>query len=200
MNGFCAQDIACKRGGRLLFEGFTLDLKAGDAALIAGPNGIGKSSLLRLLAGLAKADRGTLSLCGTIHDDDPEVYRAQLSYLGHLNAIKAPLSVQENLSFWAKGNSESALDAMDIADLAHTPARFLSAGQKRRLALARVIASQTKLWLLDEPASGLDQKSRDHLDKAITHHRDGGGMVIAVAHGDLHLPHAQGVDLRELAA
>lgn len=200
MSGFHAQNIACKRGGRLLFEGFSLALKAGDAALIAGPNGIGKSSLLRLLAGLAKADRGTLSLCGTIHDDDPEAYRAQLSYLGHLNAVKAPLSVQENLEFWAKGDIENALDAMDISNLANTPSRFLSAGQKRRLALARIIASQTKLWLLDEPASGLDQKSREHLDLAIVHHRNTGGMVIAVAHGDLHLPHAQGVDLRELAA
>ncbi|MFZ5609242.1 MAG: heme ABC exporter ATP-binding protein CcmA [Pseudomonadota bacterium] len=200
------RDLACRRGGRLLFRGLEFTLAAGEALLLTGRNGVGKTSLLRLLAGLAAPAEGALSLFGVGAGDDPEAYRRPLAYLGHHNALKPAETVAANVAFWVglrggdKAATPAALDAMGIADLSATPVRLLSAGQRRRTALARVIAAGAKLWLLDEPATGLDSAARRRLDLAIARHRAGGGVVIAAAHGDLALPEAHACCLDDLAA
>jgi heme exporter protein A len=202
--GFQAQSLTCHRGGRLLFTGVNINLSAGDALLISGRNGVGKTSLLRQLSGLVKPDEGRLNVNGTDADDDPERYRSHISYLGHRNALKPALTVSENINFWAKlraGTSiDEALDALNITHLADTPVRLLSSGQKRRSALARLHACGASLWLLDEPSTGLDTASRQRLDAMIANHRGKGGMVIAVAHGDLQMADAKDLRLEENAA
>ena len=201
--GFQVSNLACRRGGRLLFKGLSFELRPGNALLITGRNGVGKTSLLRLLSALAPAEEGDLVLNGTAQDEDTELYRSRLAYLGHRNALKPTLSVAENIQFWAglRGNTDidNALDALSISFLKDTPVRLLSSGQKRRTALARLKACGADLWLLDEPSTGLDQSSRQKLDAMIEQHRKTGGMVIAVAHGDLNLPDAKALKLEDWA-
>lgn len=203
VRGFQAQSLTCRRGGRLLFTGVNIDLSAGDALLISGRNGVGKTSLLRQLSGLVKPDEGQLTVNGTNANDDPELYRSHIAYLGHRNALKPALTVSENICFWARlrgGTSiDDALEAMNITHLADTPVRLLSSGQKRRSALARLHACGATLWLLDEPSTGLDAASRQRLDAMIDNHRKNGGMVIAVAHGDLQMADAKDLRLEENA-
>lgn len=201
--GYKVQSLACRRGGRMLFTDVSFTLDAGEALLITGKNGVGKTSLLRILSGLVKAEGGTLSMQNISADDDPEAYRIPIAYLGHRNALKPALSVIENIRFWAelRGGSrvDQAMDVMNIAHLANTPVRLLSSGQKRRSALARLYACGAKLWLLDEPSTGLDVASRARLDAMIATHREEGGMVIAVAHGDLAMADAKELRLEENA-
>lgn len=188
---FCGTNLTCIRGEREVFYSLDFGLGAGGMLVLTGANGSGKSSLLRLMAGLLQPLSGDLSWDGTIIADDPEVHNARLHYVGHLDAIKPALDVTENLLFWAsmhggKVNVQNrvtdALSALDIAHLSKTPAQYLSAGQRRRVALARILASPANLWLLDEPTTALDSASIELLERMISNHRSKGGMVVVSTH------------------
>lgn len=184
------ENLTCERGGRTVFSGVNFSLAGGEALVITGRNGAGKSSLLRLIAGLVRIAGGRLSLSGGAAEATlPE----QAHYLGHLDALKPTLSVSENLQFWARYLGESgaaiepALEAVDLASLAELPAAYLSAGQRRRLSIARLLAVKRPVWLLDEPTSALDAQSQDRLAGLMRAHRAGGGLIVAAAHGPIGL-------------
>ena len=192
--------MACIRGERPVFSGVSFRLERGGALALVGPNGAGKSSLLRILAGLLKPAGGTLEWDGAPVDEDWAAHRGHLHYVGHLDAVKPTLTVAENLNSWArfKGAARAApeaLAALGIADLADVPGRYLSAGQKRRLALARVLATPAPLWLLDEPTVTLDADAAARVDAMIAAHRAGGGMAIVASHGEIALDCARRLDL-----
>lgn len=182
-------DLACFRGGRQVFSGLSFAVGAGEALVVLGPNGVGKSSLLRLVAGLVARSGGVLSLEGS----DPELTIAeQAHYLGHLDALKPSLTVTENLTFWSRylGSGErtqAALAAVGLDGIAELPAAYLSAGQRRRLSIARLIAIQRPLWLLDEPTSALDTAAQAKLAALMGEHLGGGGLILAAAHGPIGL-------------
>jgi heme exporter protein A len=177
----CFENVTCVRGGRTLFEGFSLGLKSGDAALLRGPNGVGKSSLLRLGAGLLDATAGKVVRSG----------RFALADEALALDLRQPLAVA--LSFWARIDGapklavNDALGAMGIGHLRHVPVRMLSTGQRKRAVLARVIASGADIWLLDEPGNGLDKDALTLLDAAMAIHRVKGGIVLAASHQPLGL-------------
>ena len=194
------------RGGRLVFAGLGFRVDAGGALVLAGPNGSGKSSLLRLMAGLARPAAGFLAWNGKDVVDDPAAHRARVHYVGHMDAVKPALTVAENLAFWAslRGGTEGArtrtrdaLDAFGIGHLADVPGRYLSAGQRRRLNLARILAAPAPLWLLDEPKTALDADAAGRLDAAVASHRAEGGGVVMSLHGG-SLP--EGATVLDLAA
>ncbi|MGK7866393.1 heme ABC exporter ATP-binding protein CcmA [Falsiroseomonas sp. E2-1-a20] len=192
-----ARDLACWRGDRAIFAGLSFTLEAGGALLLLGANGAGKSSLLRLLAGLIPAAEGQLLWDGQDALADRVGHAARLRYLSHQDALKPSLSAAENLRFYARlwgGDVEAALAAVGLAELADLPARVLSSGQKRRLALARLALAPVPLWLLDEPTVGLDAASVARLGGLLAIHRAAGGAVLAATHLPLPLPGA-----RELA-
>ena len=200
--GLRANDLACRRGERIVFTGLALSVAPSDALLLIGPNGSGKSSLLRILAGLLPAEAGTVTWHGHAITADIQRHRNRIAYLGHLDAVKPALTVAENLRFWARmyGPSPRAhtLDALDrygIGHLAALPARFLSQGQRRRLALCRLLLMPTRIWLLDEPTVGLDTASQGALVGEITRHRAAGGIVIAASHQSLAMRGARSLDL-----
>lgn len=192
--------MACIRGERPVFSGVSFRLERGGALALVGPNGAGKSSLLRILAGFLKPAGGTLEWDGAPVDADWAAHRGRLHYVGHLDAVKPTLTVAENLHGWARFRGAAraapdALAALGIADLADVPGRYLSAGQKRRLALARVLATPAPLWLLDEPTVTLDAEAADRVDAMIAAHRAGGGMAIVATHGEIALDGAERLDL-----
>lgn len=173
-------DLACRRGGRLLFDGVSARVSPGGALLLVGPNGAGKSSLLRLLAGLLPAAAGTVAFGG------------RRAFAGHDVALKPRQTLGAELAHWARldgglARLPAALAAMNLAPLVDVPCRMLSSGQKRRAAIARVIAAGADLWLLDEPTAGLDVASADLLARAMAAHRAAGGLVVAAVHGDIGL-------------
>jgi heme exporter protein A len=176
-------------------------LAAGDALVLRGPNGSGKSSLLRLLAGFLAPAAGRLAWEGAAIGDDPGAHRMRLHWVGHADAIKSALTVRENLAFAAAmagaadGRIAGALAHFGLAGLAELPGRLLSAGQRRRTALARLLAAPRPLWLLDEPGVGLDAASRTRLEEAIAGHRAGGGLVVLATHGDVAVPDPLVLDL-----
>jgi heme exporter protein A len=194
---FAADDLACVRGGRLVLTGVTFALAPGEIMLLRGPNGAGKSSLLRLLAGFLAPSAGMLSWGGRPALEDRAEHRARLHLIGHSNAIKGALTVRENLGFAAAVAGASAahldgvLEGFELAALADVPAAYLSAGQQRRLALARLLATPRPLWLLDEPDAGLDAANQAHLARAVAAHRAEGGIAVIATHGDLEVaaPH-----------
>ena len=192
--------MACIRGERPVFSGVSFRLERGGALALVGPNGAGKSSLLRILAGLLKPAGGTLGWEGSPVDEDGAAHRQRLHYVGHLDAVKPTLTAAENLDGWARFRgavraAPDALAALGIADLADVPGRYLSAGQKRRLALARVLATPAPLWLLDEPTVTLDADAAARVDAMIAAHRAGGGMAIVATHGEIALDGARRLDL-----
>lgn len=194
-----ARDLAAFRGERLVFEGISFQIAPGGALLLMGPNGAGKSTLLRLVAGLLAPGAGTLLWAGVPALVDRAAWAEQIVYLGHQDAVKMALSVEENLRFFARHADRpisAALGALDLARLAPLPARFLSAGQRRRLALARLLLSAAPLWLLDEPTNGLDAAAIERLGAMLATHRDKGGMVIAATHLPLPLAGAAELALR----
>ena len=211
MSQFTGADLVCFRGERTVFAGLDFDLEPGGALLLRGPNGSGKSSLLRLMAGLAKPLSGAIHWNGENIAGDPETHNARLHYIGHADPVKPVLTVGENLGFWASmkngggdgadgGNVKAALDRLGIGHLETVPGRFLSAGQKRRANLARLLAAPAALWLLDEPATALDRAAVESLDDAIQGHRDGGGMVVISTHAETAQPDAREIDLGKFQA
>ena len=191
-----AQALAAFRGERLVLRDLSFAVDAGEALLLLGPNGSGKSTLLRLLAGLKRPDAGVMLWNGADALADLTVHAGRVAYLGHLDAIKAGLTVAENLAFAAAGRPVTpALADLGLDALAELPARMLSAGQRRRLALARLALSPATLWLLDEPTLGLDTASLARLGALLARHRAAGGMVIAATHLDLPLPGARALVL-----
>ena len=173
--------VACLRGGRLLFEGLDLTLEPGGAALVKGPNGVGKSSLIRIAAGLLRAAAGT-------------VERGEAALADEHLALDERQTLGRALAFWV-ADPEPGIGAMGLAALVDVPVRILSTGQRKRAALARVIASRTPLWLLDEPGNGLDAEGLEALEAAIAAHRMTGGAVLAATHQVLALPDARLVTL-----
>jgi heme exporter protein A len=187
-----AENVSCVRGGREVFGGLSFSVAAGEALIVTGHNGAGKSSLLRAIAGLVRLAQGKL----TLHGGDAEMsVGEQAHYLGHLDALKPGLSVLENIRFWAAyfdgGNAESALDAVELGTLGALPAAYLSAGQRRRLSLARLVAVPRPLWLLDEPTTALDVDAQARLAGLMRGHLAGGGIIIAATHGDVGLAGAR---------
>lgn len=190
-----ARELACLRGERVVFAGLSFALEAGAALLLTGANGAGKSSLLRLLAGLIPPAEGVLLWQGQDALADRAAHARRLRYLSHQDALKPALTARENLAFFARlwgGDAGAALAALDLLPLADLPARVLSAGQKRRLALARLaLGADAPLWLLDEPTVGLDTASVARLGALLARHRAAGGLVIAATHLPLPLPDAR---------
>lgn len=188
---FSGESLTCIRGERLVFANLSFALGAGEALVLRGPNGSGKSSLLRILAGLGQPAAGTLLWGGAPVRHDPGAHRGRVRYLGHRNALKAALTARENLEFAAAlyggGMVDAALDRLRLTALAAVPAQFLSSGEQRRLALARLVAAPARLWLLDEPTVGLDDDSLGVLIDMITVHRRDGGLVVLATHGPLGL-------------
>ncbi|MBV9832820.1 MAG: heme ABC exporter ATP-binding protein CcmA [Alphaproteobacteria bacterium] len=200
-----AENLACRRGGRLVFTGLGFGLEQGEALLLTGRNGSGKSSLLRLLALLTPRLRGSLTWTGIEVTEQPDAWRQALAWLGHTDAVKSDLTVRESLSgaqILRKGKPDSldhALSRFDLTTIADRPGRFLSAGQRRRAALARVMLSGAPIWLLDEPASGLDEPSRAALHFTLREHMKSGGLAVISTHGDIHIPNAHPIDLGDFA-
>jgi heme exporter protein A len=188
--------VTCVRGGREVFAGLDFTVESGEALAVTGRNGAGKSSLLRLIAGLLAATRGAIRLDG----GDAELSLAEhCHFLGHRDAIKPSLTVAENLQFWrdflggASGEAtQASLDATGISHLASLPASFLSAGQRRRLGVARLVAVKRPVWLLDEPSSALDTQAQSLLAGLMTAHLQAGGLIVAATHDAL------GISAREL--
>ena len=181
--------VACDRGGRRLFDDVSFELAAGEAAVVAGPNGVGKSSLIRIAAGLLSPAEGAVAVTGRI------------ALLAEAAALDAERTVCEALRFWAGLDRADAaavtraLDDVGLAALAGVPVRMLSTGQRRRVAMARVVASGAPIWLLDEPGNGLDAASLARLEALIARHRGAGGIVLAATHLPLAMPDARIISL-----
>jgi heme exporter protein A len=195
-------DLACRRGGRRVFDRLSFGLAAGELLALTGRNGSGKTSLLRVLALLVRPETGTIRWQGADVLAEPEIWRGRLAWLGHLDGLKADLSVRENLlvaerlrgGASAVDRLDGVLIAFDLAGLALRPVRTLSAGQRRRTALARVALSQAPVWLLDEPLNALDQPAQGAFRAALAKHLAADGLALAATHADLGLP-ARTLDL-----
>jgi heme exporter protein A len=194
------RDLACDRGGRTIFTGVSFRLEAGGLLAVTGPNGAGKSSLLRLLAGLLRPQAGSIRFEG--RDDGA----SRAHYLGHADAMKPALTLRETLRFWSavyRQEGRVALDddvdeAAEIAGVGHAldlPVGVLSAGQRRRAALARLLVSPRPLWLLDEPAASLDREGEALFGRLLAEQLALGGVVVAATHQDLPVPPQATLDL-----
>ena len=185
-----ADNLTCVRGGRTVFAGLSFAVAGGEALVVTGRNGAGKSSLLRMIAGLVRIAAGRLTLDG---GEAEASVGEQAHYLGHHDALKTSLSVRENLAFWVEflggdpAGVTAALAAVGLAPLAGLPAAYLSAGQRRRLSIARLAAVERPLWLLDEPTSALDVQSQERLAGLMQAHLGKGGLIVAATHGPIGL-------------
>jgi heme exporter protein A len=204
-----AVDLACRRGERLVFAGLSFRLPQGGALVLTGANGSGKTSLLRLLAGLIAPAAGRLSWGTTPIEDDLAGHHARLHYVGHQDGVKPALTPHETLVFWAALRGcgihcassvvAEALAAFDLEPVADWPCRWLSAGQRRRLALARLSVASASLWLLDEPFSALDRDNQNRLEQAIAAHRAAGGRIALATHLPIEIDAAVGIELDAFA-
>ena len=179
-----AENLGAARGGETVFSGVSFALDAGQALMVTGPNGAGKSTLLRVIAGLLPKTEGALRLEG----GSDETLAAQCHFLGVQNAMKAALSVSENLDFWQrfcgapKLSADAALEEIGLPGIGATPFAYLSTGQKRRAAIARLLVSHRPVWLLDEPTSGLDAKAEGMFAGLLKAHLADGGIAVAATH------------------
>lgn len=197
------KELGCKRGGREVFAGLNFQLSLGELLVVTGPNGSGKSSLLRMLAGFLRPSAGTITWDGEPVAGDHEAHGGRSIYVGHLDAVKPVMTVEENLEFWSQfenglvdeGRIRTALERVELVPQTDFPAEFLSAGQKRRLNLARLVARPAALWLLDEPTSTLDDKSSQIVATIIEDHCLEGGMAIAATHLDLGIDSQRSLDI-----
>ena len=197
-----AVNLACHRGGRDVFAGLGFSVAAGELLAITGRNGAGKSSLLRTVAGLVRIAQGSLTLEG---GEGELTIAEQAHYLGHLDALKPSLTVSENLRFWTGFLSarpapiEAPLEAVGLDALADLPAAYLSAGQRRRLSLARLLSVKRPIWLLDEPTSTLDATAQAQLSGFMRAHLANDGLILAATHATLGIGAAQELRLGEAA-
>ena len=191
------ENLALRRGGRLLFEGLSFAVEAGSAAALIGRNGAGKTSLLRAIAGLASLEAGAITF-GALAAEDARAEHIHLA--GHQDGQKPARTAWEELSFWARWNGASydaarrAAERLDLTRLLELEVRRLSAGQRRRLSLARLLAAPRALWLLDEPLSPLDADWRERFGAIMAEHMAGGGLIVAAVHDPLPIP-AQVVEI-----
>lgn len=183
--------LRCVRGGREIFAGLDFTADAGEPLAVVGANGAGKTSLLRLIAGLIAPAGGRVTFAGGDDDLSPA---EQAHYLGHRDALKSALSVMENLAFWraALGGEatdiDAALNAVGLDHIAQLPAAYLSAGQRRRLSIARLLAVKRPIWLLDEPTSSLDANGQAMMADLMRAHLSSGGVIVAATHLPLGIP------------
>ena len=201
-----AEDLIVERGGRCVIDGLSFAVAAGEALVLAGANGSGKTTLLRALAGFIRPVRGAVRLEG---GDEELTLAEQAHVVGHANAVKSSLTVVENTAFWGNylgsgppGSSAATGERLDAAlrhfgldDLADFPAAYLSAGQKRRLGLARLLIADRPLWLLDEPTVSLDTASSERLVAAVNAHTKSGGIAVIATHLPLALESARTLQL-----
>ncbi len=200
-----AEELACRRGERMIFAGVSFRLRAGDALVLTGANGSGKSSLLRLVAGLLPPVAGSLFWGRAPIIADLPLHHARLHYVGHQDALKPAMTPRESLAFAAalRGfprartaqSIAEALAAFALDRVADWPCRWLSAGQRRRVALARLLAAPAPLWLLDEPNAALDGDGEARLEQAVAAHRGAGGLAIIATHAPISLPGAMSLRL-----
>jgi heme exporter protein A len=198
-----AHGLACVRGDRRLFSGLDLTVAAGEWLHVRGENGAGKTSLLRLLAGLAQPDAGEIRWCGQKIGTADEEYRQNLLFFGHHGALKEDLTALENLEFAAAMDGEAlsmedalrALQQFGLKGREQLPVRVLSAGQKRRVMLVRLATRKAKLWVLDEPFTALDVKAVDLLSNLISAHVTAGGMAVLTSHQAMPIPGGRVVQL-----
>ena len=196
-----AENLGGERGGDTVFSGIGFALQDGQALVVTGPNGAGKSTLLRVIAGLLPVAEGCVRIEGVMKiEDGGEAFPSIASachYLGHQNAMKPALSVAENLRFWRDFNGdgdvgvEEALETVGLGGIGHLPFGYLSTGQRRRAAIAKLLVSQRPLWLLDEPTAGLDKASEARFGELMTKHCGAGGMIVAATHLPLGLDGAE---------
>ena len=196
-----AENLGGERGGDTVFSGIGFALQDGQALVVTGPNGAGKSTLLRVIAGLLPVAEGSVRIEGVMKiEDGGEAFPSIASachYLGHQNAMKPALSVAENLRFWRDFNGdgdagvEEALETVGLGGIGHLPFGYLSTGQRRRAAIAKLLVSQRPLWLLDEPTAGLDKASEARFAELMTKHCGAGGMIVAATHLPLGLDGAE---------
>ena len=207
---FWGEKLTCVRGERIVFKDLNFELSPGGALILIGPNGSGKSSLLRMMAGLLRPADGSMMWSEPGEEpeealDDIDAHGGRLHYVGHHDAVKPVLTAAENIGFWAHvrgGGEDTIAESLDVFDIKHlydVPGRFMSAGQKRRVNLARIIAAPAPLWLLDEPTTALDKATIKRLEDAIQRHRDGGGMVVLSTHADVNTPGSQTLNLADFA-
>jgi len=195
-----AENLAVRRGEDLIFMNVSFKLSSGQAMLLTGPNGSGKSTLLRVIAGLLRPEEGHVTLAGEELETDVRASEAS-HYLGHRNAMKQDLSVFENLNFWKKflgdfdgGSSldiEEAAEAVGLASITHLPFGYLSAGQQRRFAMAKLLVAWRPIWILDEPTAALDASADLMFTGLVKAHLAKGGMTVAATHQPLGLENAQ---------
>jgi heme exporter protein A len=198
-----ARGLRCVRGERELFTNLHLCIESGNCLHVRGENGIGKTSLLRLLTGLSKPESGEVLWGDQSIALDPIAYHRQLLFLGHRDALKEDLTALENLQMYAVLDDVSLSQEKALATLYHfglrgrenLPVNFLSAGQKRRVLMARMLTRQAKLWILDEPFNALDIQAVDELQNLIVEHLAGGGLVVLTSHQEVNIPNMQVLEL-----
>lgn len=196
-----AENLGGERGGEAVFSGIDVALEKGQALIVTGPNGAGKSTLLRVVAGLLPVAAGRLLIEGG-GEDFPSVASA-CHYLGHQNAMKTALSVAENLRFWRDFSgadflsAEQALETVGLDGIGHLPFGYLSTGQRRRAAIAKLLVSRRPLWLLDEPTAGLDKASEERFARLMMQHLEEGGIIVAATHLPLGIEGAQELRMGE---